>query len=87
MKKDPKSLIKKSIKSVLVSTPIPFAASLVQWWSDMDFDSQSEAIERLENNTNRLQNPILYSHPKAKDALELLFKKIEQTKKTYSGYE
>ncbi|MBW8003504.1 MAG: hypothetical protein FVQ80_16070 [Planctomycetes bacterium] len=72
MKKDPESLFKKSLKSV--------AASLAQWWSEMDSDAQEEAIDEIKEKIARFQNPILFSHPKAKDALELIFRKIELTK-------
>jgi len=77
MKKDPESLFKKSLKSVAASVPV--AASLAQWWSEMDSDAQEEAIDELKEEINGLRNPIPFSHPKAIEALKLIFEKIELT--------
>jgi len=77
MKKDPESLFKKSLKSVAAS--VPFAASLAQWWSEMDSDAQEEAIDEIKEEINSFRNPIPSSHSKAIDALKLIFSKIELT--------
>lgn len=78
MKTDPESLFKKSLKSVAASFPV--VASLSQWWSEMDSDAQQESIDEIKNEIKKFQNPIPFSHPKAKDALQLIYKKIEITK-------
>ena len=77
MTKDLESLFKKSLRSVAASFPV--SASLAQWWSEMEADEQMEAIEELQDKVNGLQNPILTSHPKAKEVLELIFRKIESS--------
>jgi len=78
MKTDPESLIKKSIRSIAAS--FPGASSLAQWWSEMEADAQSEAIEGLKDDISRIKNPILFSHPQAKLALLTIYDKIEITK-------
>jgi len=77
MKKDPESLIKKGLRSIAASFPV--ASSLAQWWSEMESDAQIEAIEDLQGEVHKLQNPILFSHPQAKEALEAIYEKIELT--------
>ena len=81
MKKDPESLFKKSLKSVAASVPV--AASLGQWWSEMDSDAQEEAIDELKDEIYSFRNPIPSSHPKAIEALKLIFKKIKLTGDIY----
>ena len=77
MKKDPESLIKKGVRSIAASFPV--ASSVAQWWSEMESDAQFEAIEDLQDKVQTLQNPILSSHPQAKEALAVIYKKIELT--------
>jgi hypothetical protein len=77
MKKDAESLFKKGLRSVAASVPV--AASLSQWWAEMDADLQAEAIEQLQTEVNQLRNPIPTSHPKAMEALQVLYRRIEST--------
>ena len=75
MKKDPESLFKKCIKSVAASFPV--AASVSQWWSEMDSDTQEESIDKIKKEIDSFRNPIPFSHEKATDALKLIFSQIE----------
>lgn len=45
----------------------------------MEADSQSEAIEGLKGDISEIKNPILFSHPQAKNALSTIYGKIEST--------
>ena len=83
MKKNPESILKKSVRSIAASFPV--AASLSQWWSEMDSDTQTEAIEDLQDKISTLQNPIPFSHLKAPEALKFIFKMIEET--NYNDWE
>ena len=74
MKKDPESFFKKSLKSVAASVPV--AASLAQWWSEMDSDAIEKAIDEFEDEIYNFRNPIPSSHPRAIEALKLIFKKM-----------
>lgn len=81
VKKDPESLFKKCLKSVAASVPV--AASLAQWWSEMESDVQEEAIDEIKEDINSFRNPIPSSHLKAIDALKLIFSRIELTGDVY----
>jgi len=80
MKKNAESLFKKGLRSVAAS--VPGAASLSQWWAEMDSDIQTEAIEKLQSEVQQLKNPILTCHPNAMDALKVLYSRIESTGET-----
>lgn len=73
-KKKVESAFKKSLRSVSASVPI--AASIAQWWSEMEADNIQKEVERL-------KNPIPYSHPKAIELLRIFSKKIEENKVKY----
>jgi hypothetical protein len=77
MKKDAESLFKKGLRSVAASVPV--AASLSQWWAEMDSDIQTEAIEKLQSEVHQLKNPILTCHSMAVEALKVLYSRIEST--------
>ena len=77
MKKDPESIFKKGLRSVAASVPV--AASLSQWWAEMDSDAQTEAIEELREQVSGLRNPIIACHPRAPELLAVFYKRIEET--------
>jgi hypothetical protein len=77
MKKDPESIFKKGLRSVAASVPV--AASLSQWWAEMDSDAQNEAIEELREQVSGLRNPIMACHPRAPELLAVFYKRIEET--------
>jgi predicted metalloendopeptidase len=54
-----------------VAASFAVTASLAQWWSEMDSDAQEEAIDEIKEKFDKFQNPLLFSHPRAKSALEL----------------
>jgi hypothetical protein len=80
MKKDAESLFKKGLRSVAASVPV--AASLSQWWAEMDSDIQAETVEKLQGEVRQLKNPILSSHSNAVGALKGLYSRIELTGET-----
>ena len=81
MKKDAESIFKKGLRSVAASVPV--AASLSQWWTEMESDAQDEAIERLRVWVSNLRNPILASHAKAAEVLAIFYDRIEKTGQTW----
>lgn len=44
---------------------------------------QGDAIDEIKNEIEKIQNPILHSHQTAKDALKMLFRKIESSNDIY----
>ena len=80
MKMDAESIFKKGLRSVAASVPV--AASLSQWWAEMDSDAQDEAIEQLKVQVSSLRNPILASHARAAEVLAIFYDRIEKAGRT-----
>ncbi len=74
---DMESLFKKTLRSIAAS--VPYAASLAQWWSEIESERQAEALEQLQSDIERINNPLPSSHPDAPKLLQLLHERLTST--------